>query len=259
MSLRTSTGTASLVLVLALAACKKDPDPNSVVSGAADSAAVSDSAVSNANQLTVTQRTVVYPTTDVKAKSSVVVQAGEPLVFLGDSVENPGSKGESIYKVKLSDGSEGWVRNYGVVFGTSAALIVDAVVYQRPTQLAPSKTVLRIGQLVGMHEDGPDGFVRVVASRWQSGWIAKAALSTSTTDIVAGAKATAAVGKKTGLEAAEAALAVLTDRSSAVAMAFQARVDSANAANQEDEPTETEPSSENEPSEGEQGGESEGD
>jgi hypothetical protein len=257
MSLRLAAP-ASFALLLSLAACKKDPDPKGTSGGASDSAAVAESAAVDANILTVTQRTMVYPTQDVKAKTSVMVQAGEALRFLGDSVENPGSKGESIYHVKLSDGSEGWVRNYGVVFGATAVLIADAQVYQRPTALAPIKTTLRIGQLVGMHEDGPDGFVRVVASRWQFGWVLKAALSTSTPDIVAGAKATTAIGKKTGLEAAEAALAVLPDRSTAIAMAFQARVDSAAAANREDAPTEAEVSSENEPTESEHEGESQG-
>ena len=258
MSLRFLAAPASFAMLLSLAACKKDPDPQGAAAGASDSAAVAESTAVDVNTLTVTQRTVVYPTQDVKAKSSVMVQAGETLQFLGDSVENPGSKGESVYKVKLSDGSEGWVRNYGVVFGASAVLIGDASVYQRPTALAPIKTVLRIGQLVGMHEDGPDGFVRVVASRWQFGWVLKASLSTATPDIVAGAKATAAIGKKSGLEAAEAALAALPDRSTAIAMAFQARVDSAAAANREDAPTETEVSSENEPTDSEHEGESEG-
>jgi hypothetical protein len=73
-----------------------------------------------------------------------------------------------------------------------------------------------------------DDFVKVAASRWQSGWVRKSDISTDSVDVLAAALAGPAMSKKTGVIALEAGLAVLTDRSSGVAKAFQAKLDSLN-------------------------------
>ncbi|MCB9497737.1 MAG: hypothetical protein H6686_12695 [Fibrobacteria bacterium] len=231
------TATISLAAGLVLSACNKEKSapatPGMLPSDTAaqDVGDVTSETAVPANQLVVTARTVILPSADLKAKSNILVQMGEKLTFLGDSTEvGEGKKKEFLYHVKLSDGTEGWARTYGIIFGQGAVVTMPSPLYQRPTVLSPANKHVAFGQLVGMTEEGPDGFVRVAASRWQAGWILKSSLSTERADVVAGALAGSAMAKKSGLAAIEAGLAALPDRSSAIAIALQARLDSANAA-----------------------------
>lgn len=220
---------AVLSISMFLGCKKKSADPAPAT--AADVVANSENA---ADQIVVTQRTAVTVDADAKSKQLALVQPGEVMTFLGDSTESPISKNEMLYKVRLSDGTEGWARNYGLILGQAGAILVEVPIYQRPTTLAPTRQKLRIGQLVGV-QGTQDNFVRVAASKWQSGWIDKSALSNDGNDILAAALAGAAlagaaIGKKTGKDALVAQLAALAGKSSAVATALQAKLDSLNAA-----------------------------
>jgi hypothetical protein len=222
---RTSVLSLSALGLVACIGCRKSPPSSSPAP--VPTADVAAPAQDNPNQIVVTQRTAILPEPDAKAKSIAVVQSGETLVFLGDSADSPTGKNESFYKVKLSDGTEGWARNYGLILGHPGAVLLETPVYQRPTILAPLHGKLPLGQLVGV-QGSQDDFVRVSASRWQSGWVRKSDISTDPADVLAAALVGPAMAKKTGKAALEAALAVLTDRSSGVAKAFQAKLDSLN-------------------------------
>lgn len=217
-----SISVAALSMSLFFGCKKKSADPAPAT--AADVVANSDNA---ADQIVVTQRTAVTTDADAKSKQLALVQPGEVMTFLGDSTESPTGKNEQFYKVKLSDGTEGWARNYGLILGQAGAILVEVPIYQRPTTLAPTRQKLRIGQLVGV-QGTQDNFVRVAASKWQSGWIDKSALSNDGNDILAAALSGAAIGKKTGKDALVAQLAALAGKSSAVATALQAKLDSLN-------------------------------
>jgi len=218
-----SISVAAVSMSLFFGCKKKSSEP-----APATAADVSSSA-NAADQIVVTQRTAVTTDADAKSKQLALVQPGEVMTFLGDSTDSPAGKNEQFYKVKLSDGTEGWARNYGLILGQAGAILVEAPIYQRPTTLAPTRQKLRIGQLVGV-QGTQDNFVRVAASKWQAGWIDKSALSNDGNDILAAALAGAAIGKKTGKEALVAQLAALSGKSSAVATALQAKLDSLNGA-----------------------------
>ena len=225
MTLRTSVLSLSAFGLLACVGCRKSTTAESPAS--APVADVAAPVQDNPNQIVVTQRTAILPEPDAKAKSLAVVQSGETLVFLGDSAESPTGKNESFYKVKLSDGTEGWACNYGLILGHPGAALLETPVYQRPTILAPTHGKLPLGQLVGV-QGTQDDFVKVAASRWQSGWVRKSDISTDPADVLAAALVGPAMAKKTGKTALEAGLAVLTDRSSGIAKALQAKLDSLN-------------------------------
>lgn len=225
MNYRASYFSITALGILACTGCHKDtPSVGSAPTPAADAGTP---AQDNTNQIVVTQRTAILPEPDAKAKSLAVVQAGETLAFLGDSTDSPTGKNESFYKVKLSDGTEGWARNYGLILGHPGAVLLETSLYQRPTILAPTRGKLPMGQLVGV-QGTQDDFVKVASSRWLSGWVRKSDISTDSADVLAAALAGPAMSKKTGKIALEAGLAVLTDRSSGIAKAFQARLDSLN-------------------------------
>ena len=225
MTLRTSILSLSAVGLLACIGCRKGTTADgSAPTPAAD---VATPVQDDPNQIVVTSRTAILPEPDPKAKSLAVVQSGETLVFLGDSAESPTGKNESFYKVKLSDGTEGWARNYGLILGHPGTALLETPLYQRPTVLAPTHGKLPLGQLVGV-QGSQDEFVKVAASRWQSGWVRKSDISTDPADVLAAALAGPAMAKKTGKPAVEAGLAALTDRSSGIAKALQAKLDSLN-------------------------------
>lgn len=219
-SLPLSMSFAAVALV-SLAACKKKSAEPASTTVADVSQQVAPEA--EPNRIVVTQRTQVVAESDPKSKHLAMVQPGETMEFLGDSVES--GKNEQMYKVKLSDGTEGWARNYGLIMGKAGAIVREASLYERPTTLSPSRQKLSMGRLVGVL-DTMDEFVKVSANKWQTGWIERNALSRENADVLAAALAGAAMGKKTGKEALEAGLAAITDRSSALAVAMQAKLDS---------------------------------
>lgn len=209
------------VALVCLAACKKKSDP--ATTAVVPDIAQPTSPEAEPNRIVVTQRTQVVAESDPKSKHLAMVQPGETMEFLGDSVES--GKNEQMYKVKLSDGTEGWARNYGLIMGKAGAIVRDASLYERPTTLSPSRQKLSMGRLVGVL-DTLDEFVKVSANKWQTGWVERNALSRENADVLAAALAGAAMGKKTGKEALEAGLAAITDKSSALAVAMQTKLDS---------------------------------
>lgn len=221
MNPRQLTVFVATLALLGVVGCKKSSseDPAASLADPVDSAAPA------LVRLVVTQRTVVTTESDAKSKQIGSVQPGEVMDFLGDSVESTLGKNEQVYRVRLSDGSEGWARNYGLVLGTPGAVLSDAMLYQRPTLFSPSSQKLRLGQLVGVLGT-QDEFVHVAASKWQSGWIEKRHLSTDPNDVLAAAILSTAIGKMTGKEALEAGLAALSGRTSAVSAALRAKLDS---------------------------------
>lgn len=225
MTLRTSVLSLSAIGLFAVVGCRKSTTTEGA--GQTPSADVAAPVQDNPNQIVVTSRTAILPEPDAKAKSLAVVQSGETLVFLGDSTESPAGKNESFYKVKLSDGTEGWARNYGLILGHPGAVLLETALYQRPTILAPTRGKLPLGQLVGI-QGNQDDFVKVSASRWQTGWVRKSDISSEPADVLAAALVGPAMAKKSGKPALEAGLAVLTDKSSGIAKALQAKLDSLN-------------------------------
>ena len=225
MTLRPTVLSLSAFGLLACIGCRKSTTAQG--SAPAPAADVAAPVQDNPNQIVVTSRTAILPEPDAKSKSLAVVQSGETLVFLGDSAQSPNGKNESFYKVKLSDGTEGWARSYGLILGHPGAALLETPIYQRPTILAPARGKLPLGQLVGV-QGTQDEFVKVAASRWQSGWVRKSDISTDPADVLAAALAGPVMAKKTGKPALEAGLAALTDRSSGMAKALQAKLDSLN-------------------------------
>jgi len=209
---------------LALAGCKKKDALPAPVTAAEIKPADSGK---NADRIVVVQRTSITAEADAKSKSVATVLPGEALTFLGDSVASPSGRDEQFYKVRLSDGTEGWARNYGLVLGQPAAVVADAPLYQRPTNLSPTRQKLPLGQLVGILGE-QDGWAHISASRWQTGWIEKSSLSTEGNDILAAALYGGAVGKKTGKDALVAGLAALQGKPCPLVTALQARLDSLN-------------------------------
>lgn len=182
----------SMISLLSVFGCKKSKTPpqgeENLQGGQGTEAAAEDP-----DRILVTARTAIYPQAKDSGKSLALLQAGETVTFLRDSVENPGKK-EWYYKVRLSDGTEGWARNYGMMLGKPAVSLVAQAFYQRPDFMSTKAGELPVGQLVVIQATQEE-FVRVAPTRWKSGWVRLADLSTDKEEIVAAALASRDLGK----------------------------------------------------------------
>ncbi|QQS07263.1 MAG: hypothetical protein IPK50_10275 [Fibrobacterota bacterium] len=179
--------------LLAVSGCKKSKAPGD--GEAAGGAATGETAASteDPNRILVTARTAIYPQAKDSGKSLALLQPGESVTFLEDSLENPGKK-EWYYKVRLSDGTEGWARNYGMMLGKPAVSLVAQPFYQRPDFMSTKTGELQVASLVVIQAT-QDEFVKVAPSRWKSGWVRLADISTDKDEIVAAALASRDLGK----------------------------------------------------------------
>ncbi|MBK8801339.1 MAG: SH3 domain-containing protein [Fibrobacteres bacterium] len=183
---------ASLTL-LALAGCKKSKTPPEADAAGAATTGENATATEDPNRILVTARTAIYAQAKDSGKSLALVQPGESVTFLGDSLENSGKK-EWYYKIRLSDGTEGWARNYGMMLGKPAVSLVAQSIYQRPDFMSTKTGDLQVAQLMVIQAT-QDEFVKVAPSRWKSGWVRLADISTDKDEIVAAALASRDLGK----------------------------------------------------------------
>lgn len=230
--------------LLAVAGCKKSKtaDPQ-----AADGAATgANASTEDPDRILVTARTAIYPQAKDSGKSLALLQAGESVTFLHDSLENPGKK-EWFYKVRLSDGTEGWARNYGMMLGKPAVSLSVQSFYQRPDFMSTKTGELQVAQLVVIQAT-QDEFVKVAPTRWKSGWVRLADISTDKDEIVAAALASRDLGKNPMDTVALRKAIGSISSSTSVYRSLKARLDSltggsesesssgANGANSEDNP-----------------------
>ncbi|HOX51570.1 MAG TPA: SH3 domain-containing protein [Fibrobacteria bacterium] len=182
----------SILSLVAVVGCKKSKNAPGL-----DSTGVADSATSAAAEdpfrILVTARTAIYPQAKDSGKSLALLQPGETVTFLEDSSENPGKK-EWFYKIRLSDGTEGWARNYGMMLGKPAVSLVAQAFYQRPDFMSTKAGELSVAQLLVI-QGTQEEFVKVAPSRWKSGWVRLADISTDKDEIVAAALASRDLGK----------------------------------------------------------------
>lgn len=178
------------VSLLAVVSCKKSKSPESAAGVGTDSTTVSQE---DPDRILVTARTAIYPQAKDSGKSLALLQAGESVTFMHDSLENPGKK-EWFYKVRLSDGTEGWARNYGMMLGRPAVSLSVQAFYQRPDFMSTKTGELQIAQLVVIQATQEE-FVKIAPSRWKSGWVRLADISTDKDEIVAAALASRDLGK----------------------------------------------------------------
>ncbi|BDD08721.1 hypothetical protein FUAX_11530 [Fulvitalea axinellae] len=135
------------------------------------------------------------------------ISLGEKVTFLGDTVK----EGKVTYgKVKLSDGKEGWVSDYGIVTNAKAgAVMKESPVYRRPDMLTVTQTKFNMADLVAVGEE-KDGWVSVVGKkRTKKGWLRAEDITTDSKEVTAAVLLSKELGSLDGnidLEKAQAFL-----------------------------------------------------
>lgn len=120
-------------------------------------------------------------------KSFTSISKGETIQDLGEIVtDSAGNKPVVYYKIRLSDGKEGWAPAAGIrVNATAAVFIVSASVYSRPDPLTITDVKLQPMHFVAITERNDD-WAKVV---WiegyipKEGWVKNNALTASKEDV----------------------------------------------------------------------------
>ncbi|HEX3048773.1 MAG TPA: hypothetical protein VHY08_28755 [Bacillota bacterium] len=110
---------------------------------------------------------------------------GETGTFEGKAVADPKDPKTEYIKVKLSDGTKGYVNVYCVVLGAYVGVIQEpAKIYKRPDLLSESSKKYDTMDIVAVEEESGD-WVRVTGEgRAKSGWVEKGMIRKTKEDIV---------------------------------------------------------------------------
>ena len=113
---------------------------------------------------------------------------GETVKLEGKPVKNAEDANAEYIKIKLSDGTFGFVNTWSLIRGSYAGVIKEpAKVYKRPDLLAESGKTLEIMQIVAVEEE-KDNWLRVTGeSRAKNGWIDKDSITKAKEDVVTAA------------------------------------------------------------------------
>lgn len=123
------------------------------------------------------------PTKQGKWLSSLTL--GETVQLEGGAQKDATDPKLEYLKVKLSDGTEGYVNAFCVDTGAYVGVIYNtAKVYKRPDLLSQSDQKMEVMEIVAVEEEN-GSFIRVTGeNRWKNGWIQKEAISKDKQDIV---------------------------------------------------------------------------
>lgn len=125
-----------------------------------------------------------------KGKYLTTVYLGEKALALGDTAsEVVGNRRYQYRKLRLADGTEGWIRSDFVATGaTPAAFLKEAPIYRRPDIMTSTGKNFNQMDFVAIRETGDGGWVEVIGKRmgdtwFSSGWVKVENLTTQPNDV----------------------------------------------------------------------------
>ncbi|MDH5804380.1 MAG: SH3 domain-containing protein [Gemmatimonadota bacterium] len=129
------------------------------------------------------------PKSDGRWLSSLAL--GERVTFLGETATDSADDDREFYRLRLSDGREGWTVAYVVVLEAEPAAISEATsIYRRPDLLTVTENQFEPLDVIAV--TGREGdWLEVVGNRRQkSGWIKSSSVSDDQVDIAVATLAT---------------------------------------------------------------------
>jgi hypothetical protein len=144
------------------------------------------------------------PTKDGKWLNAMSL--GEKVTWLGETVSDStsGNTTTDYYKVKLSDGQEGWVSEWVVeIDAQPAVMTAETQVFKRPDLITGTKTKLDKMEFAAIIKTEGEWAQFVGSQKKKKGWIKAAGFSTDDVDIAVGLLATKALAEKDSSKMAE--------------------------------------------------------
>ena len=123
------------------------------------------------------------PSTKGKWLSSLAL--GETVKVEGKPIKDEANPKVDYIKVKLSDGSQGYVSNWCIVNGAYVGVIQDTTkIYRRPDLLAETNQKFELMNIVAVEEE-KDDWIRVIGEgRSKTGWIQSSSIRKDKEDVV---------------------------------------------------------------------------
>jgi hypothetical protein len=181
-----------MLLIVATGCKEKKKDTTSVVSNTTttDAATTKDDTPKNASEqgiVCVYEKHYIKDKPSKDGKSFTSISRGETIQDLGESVTDDSDKKPVIYyKIRLSDGKEGWAAASGIrVNATAAVFTVAASVYSRPDPLTITDIKKQPMNFVAITERNDD-WAKVSWTEGytpKEGWVKSNALTTSKEEV----------------------------------------------------------------------------
>lgn len=109
---------------------------------------------------------------------------GETVFDLDSSSTDANDKKREYYKVRLSDGKEGWTPSYGAIKNASPAVFkTNASLYKRPDLLTITETRFAPMEFVAITSSMEDWIEVTSEQKKKSGWVKKDAITKAREDI----------------------------------------------------------------------------
>lgn len=123
------------------------------------------------------------PSTKGKWLSSLAL--GETVKLEGKPITDESNQKVDYIKVKLSDGTQGYVSTWCIVNGAYVGVIQETTkIYKRPDLLAETSQKFELMNIVAVEEE-KDGWIRVVGEgRSKTGWIQSSSIRKDKEDVV---------------------------------------------------------------------------
>lgn len=158
----------------------------------------------------------IRETPSAKGKWITSMSLGEKVMFTEEETTDAVSK-KVYYKVKLTDGKEGWTRaTFLAVNGAVGAMLEEASVYKRPDLLTKTDKKYSIMDIIAVTENKVD-WMKVKGRRTEGeyieeGWIKSSNISNDEIDIATAKFARSAMSKSTMTERIKALEEVINNQ-----------------------------------------------
>jgi len=124
---------------------------------------------------------------DSKGRVLTSLSMAEQVEWLGDSAVDANNPKKSYYKVRMTDGKEGWVNTWQMAAPAQIAVLLEKTpLYKRPDQATASGKSIAAAELVAKvgAKDG-DWIELVTMNRTQRGWALRPGLSSDPAELLA--------------------------------------------------------------------------
>ncbi len=112
------------------------------------------------------------------------VALGEQVLWLGISKVDSSDKNREYYKIRLSDGKEGWSTSYVIIADSKPAVITNKMfVYRRPDLLTMTDVTFDSKEMLAIIKTDSDWFEVIGAQRKKNGWIKNEGVSLKQEDV----------------------------------------------------------------------------
>jgi hypothetical protein len=154
------------------------------------SAPVTEDATPTTPAVCIWKEVGVKETAEEKGKYKTTIYLGEQVSALPDTTsELSGKKRVKFHKIRLTDGTEGWVReDFIAVNSAPAACIKETTIYRRPDFMTPSGKNFKMMDVVAVKSKSGEEWSEVIGKRagdtwFSSGWVKTENLALSAVDV----------------------------------------------------------------------------